>query len=188
MWSLCSALFNTWPLGSLNISILPTRRAKENEGIWMGGCIDLVCKWRYDTCSHPTVENRASQLRGVLKNVLPKDRTNLRAISDICTVSNTWDILASHLPFFFVLFLSWFRIFAKKCTIWESLQRLQQKLFWQWTNINDMSIFSQRYLLEWRRRVGESLRKREVESISVQWSLYKSHEVTLTVRPHSLSP
>ena len=38
-------------------------RMKECE---MGGCIGLVCKWRYYTHSYP----RASQLQGSLENVI----------------------------------------------------------------------------------------------------------------------
>ena len=121
-----------------------------------------------------------------------RERRNLgvwwgRATSGICTTSDsTCDILASHLPFSFAFFLSWFRIFANKGTIWELLKRLQQKIFWQHIDITDMSILSQWHLREWRREVGEGLRKREVENTSVQWGLYKNPKFTPTVGPYSL--
>ena len=51
-----------------------------------------------------------------------------------------WDILTKEN---FVLFLNRFRIFAKKGAVWESLERFQQKLFWWWNSINNMSILSQ---------------------------------------------
>ena len=94
-----------------------------------------------------------------------------------------WDILTKEN---YVLFLNQFRIFAKKGAVWKSLEKLQQKLFWWWNSINDMSILSQWYLLEWRGRVEENEKKRSGKYFCVV-SLCKSHEVILSMGPHWLS-
>lgn len=57
MQLLYSALFNVWLLGVLWISPFPpTRRAKDNEGAWVGGHIGLVCMWRHHIHFHSIVE------------------------------------------------------------------------------------------------------------------------------------